>query len=129
MCCHPTNELLLCVALQVTLVACGVVAANMLFVNYQDFSGVVHPGALSFLNVNSKPLSLPAFPFSVLMPALSLLLVFRTNTGYFRWNEARTLWGGLINNCRNVVRQANTFFPQVCVAIPLMSYSYVFSSH
>ena len=31
---------------------------------------------------------LPALPFSILMPALSLLLVFRTNTGYSRWNEA-----------------------------------------
>ena len=26
-------------------------------------------------------------------------------------NEARTLWGGLINNCRNVVRQSNQYFP------------------
>ena len=55
-------------------------------------------------------MALPALPFNVLLPALSLLLVFRTNTAYFRWNEARTLWGGLINNCRNVVRQSNTFF-------------------
>ena len=31
---------------------------------------------------------LPALPFTILMPALSLLLVFRTNTGYSRWNEA-----------------------------------------
>merc|ERR1719389_1445209 len=62
-----------------------------------------------FLNI--KPLPLPALPFTIAMPALSLLLVFRCNTGYARWNEARTLWGGLINNCRNVVRQANTFFP------------------
>ena len=36
---------------------------------------------------------LPALPFTILMPALSLLLVFRTNTGYSRWNEARTPWG------------------------------------
>ena len=43
--------------------------------------------------------------------ARSLPLAFRTNTAYSRWNEARTLWGGLINNCRNVVRQGNTFFP------------------
>jgi len=63
------------------------------------------------LNFNNAALSLPAFPFSIASPALSLLLVFRANTGYARWNEARTLWGGLINNCRNVVRQTNTFFP------------------
>ena len=28
-----------------------------------------------------------------------------------RWNEARTLWGGVINTCRNVVRQSNQYFP------------------
>lgn len=95
----------------VTLAAAFVVGFNMFFYQYQDLSGVVHPGPLSFLAGNIKTLSLPALPFSIAMPALSLLLVFRTNTGYSRWNEARTLWGGLINNCRNVVRQSNTFFP------------------
>ena len=34
---------------------------------------------------------LPALPFTILMPALSLLLVFRTNTGYSRWNEVSEL--------------------------------------
>ena len=95
----------------VTLDALFVVLFNMLFYEYQDFSGVVHPAPLQFLDANIKALSLPALPFTILMPALSLLLVFRTNTAYSRWNEARTLWGGLINNCRNVVRQGNTFFP------------------
>ncbi|HJY11354.1 MAG TPA: bestrophin family ion channel [Flavobacterium sp.] len=32
---------------------------------------------------------------------ISLLLVFRTNTAYDRWWEARKLWGGLVNNSRN----------------------------
>ena len=36
-------------------------------------------------------LMLPALPFTILMPALSLLLVFRTNTGYARWNEVSEL--------------------------------------
>jgi len=95
----------------VTSVATFVVVFNMLFVSYQDFGGVSHIGPLNMFDSTLKSLSLPALPFSIAMPALSLLLVFRTNTGYFRWNEARTLWGGLINNCRNVVRQTNTFFP------------------
>jgi len=90
----------------VTLDATFVVLINALFAGYQDFDGIVHPGPLMM-----PALMLPALPFTILMPALSLLLVFRTNTGYARWNEARTLWGGLINNCRNVVRQCNTFFP------------------
>ena len=32
---------------------------------------------------------------------ISLLLVFRTNTAYDRWWEARKLWGSLVNNSRN----------------------------
>jgi len=94
----------------VTLGAMSVVVLNMLFYSYQDLSGVLHPGPLMF-DTGAIKFSLPALPFTILMPALSLLLVFRTNTGYSRWNEARTLWGGVINNCRNVVRQSNTFFP------------------
>jgi ion channel-forming bestrophin family protein len=95
----------------VTAAAVFVVVFNMLFVGYEDLSGISHVGPLNFLDADIKTLSLPALPFSIAMPALSLLLVFRTNTAYSRWNEARTLWGGLINNCRNVVRQTNTFFP------------------
>lgn len=33
---------------------------------------------------------------------ISLLLVFRTNTAYDRWWEARKLWGSLVNNSRNL---------------------------
>jgi putative membrane protein len=33
---------------------------------------------------------------------LSLLLVFRTNTAYDRWWEGRRLWGGFVNNSRNL---------------------------
>ncbi len=33
---------------------------------------------------------------------LGWLLVFRTNTAYGRWWEARTLWGGLVNASRNM---------------------------
>lgn len=96
-------------AITVTSVFCVVI--NMLLVGYQDFSGAMQPAPLAWLDVNVGAISLPALPFSIMMPALSLLLVFRTNTGYSRWNEARTLWGGVINNCRNMVRQANLYFP------------------
>jgi len=68
-------------------------------------------------------LALPALPFTIMMPALSLLLVFRTNTAYARWNEARTLWGGVVNSCRNVVRQSNTFFP---VYIYIYTYIHIY---
>lgn len=36
-------------------------------------------------------------------------VVFRTNTSYFRWNEARSAWGRIINQSRNVMRQGTVW--------------------
>lgn len=41
--------------------------------------------------------------------ALSLLLVFRTNTAYARWWEGRKIWGMLTNRSRDFVRQSNAY--------------------
>ena len=38
-------------------------------------------------------------------PALGLLLVFRTNTAYARWNEARMAWAAIENHSINLARQ------------------------
>jgi predicted membrane chloride channel (bestrophin family) len=55
----------------------------------------------------SRPqLGLPALPFTVTSTFLSLLLVFRTNSAYGRWWEARCIWGAIINTCRDIVRQS-----------------------
>jgi len=43
---------------------------------------------------------------------ISLLLVFRTNTAYDRWWEGRKLWGGLVNNTRNLSIKLNGFLPK-----------------
>jgi putative membrane protein len=43
--------------------------------------------------------------------ALSLLLVFRTNTAYDRWWEGRKLWGALVNNSRNLAIKLNGILP------------------
>ncbi|MBX2920934.1 MAG: hypothetical protein KF746_01985 [Chitinophagaceae bacterium] len=40
--------------------------------------------------------------------AISMLLVFRTNTAYDRWWEGRKMWGGLVNNSRNLAIKLNT---------------------
>lgn len=39
---------------------------------------------------------------SLLGFAISMLLVFRTNSAYDRWWEGRKLWGALVNNSRNL---------------------------
>lgn len=45
---------------------------------------------------------LPSSIHAALSLVLGCLLVFRTNTAYNRWWEARTLWGSLINASRNL---------------------------
>ena len=41
-------------------------------------------------------------PYEVGGAALGMLLVLRTNEGIGRWWEARKLWGGIVNQCRNI---------------------------
>lgn len=45
---------------------------------------------------------LPSEIHAALTLVLGWLLVFRTNTAYGRWWEARTLWGALVNASRNL---------------------------
>lgn len=42
--------------------------------------------------------------------AISMLLVFRTNTAYDRWWEGRRLWGALVNNSRNLSVKLSALF-------------------
>jgi ion channel-forming bestrophin family protein len=54
----------------------------------------------------SRPIiSVPMYPFTLTSSFLSLLLVFRTNTAYQRWLEARMVWGSTTNTCRDLTRQ------------------------
>ncbi|BAV08254.1 putative membrane protein [Filimonas lacunae] len=43
--------------------------------------------------------------------AISMLLVFRTNTAYDRWWEGRRSWGALVNSSRNLAIKINAFLP------------------
>ena len=43
--------------------------------------------------------------------ALSMLLVFRTNTAYDRWWEGRRLWGNLVNSSRNLSMKLDAMLP------------------
>ena len=61
-----------------------------------------------FLALGAPSLSIEATaPFSLTSFALSLLLVFRTNTSYARWQEARSIWGGVTNRSRDIFRQVS----------------------
>ncbi len=43
--------------------------------------------------------------------AISMLLVFRTNTSYDRWWEGRKMWGGLVNSSRNLAIKLEVMLP------------------
>ena len=49
---------------------------------------------------------------SLLGFAISMLLVFRTNTAYDRWWEGRKMWGSLVNNSRNLALKLNAILPE-----------------
>ena len=57
-------------------------------------------------------LSLPMAPFTLSSASLGLLLVFRTNTGYARWDEARKAWGLNINRTRDLLRMAVAWYDE-----------------
>ncbi len=69
--------------------------------------------------LQTEYLHLPASSFvknipvmhSLLGFAISMLLVFRTNTAYDRWWEGRKLWGALVNNSRNLAVKLNSMLP------------------
>lgn len=55
-----------------------------------------------------KGITQVGLPFSIvaiLGSALAIFVAFRNNSAYARWWEARTLWGGIVNNSRILLRQ------------------------
>mmetsp|Transcript_35922 Transcript_35922/g.78705 ORF Transcript_35922/g.78705 Transcript_35922/m.78705 type:complete len:418 (+) Transcript_35922:126-1379(+) len=89
-----------------TIVASVVVVYNLFATGYTGLDGVQHGAIIDGL----PKLSLPLNAFTVTSPSLGLLLVFRTNTSYKRWDEARKNWGMNINHTRDLVRMANAFY-------------------
>lgn len=56
-------------------------------------------------------IGLEVAPYEIAGAALGLLLILRTNAGYDRWWEARKLWGGIVNQSRNLVISALAYGP------------------
>lgn len=79
----------------------AVVVAAMRFIDFPDF----YLGPLAF-DLDPVHLTIPLSGHTLLGVALSLLLVFRTNSSYDRYWEGRKLWGGIVNETRNLARQA-----------------------
>jgi len=52
---------------------------------------------------------LSSLPHSLMSSALSLLLVFKTNSAYQRFAEGRKIWENIINNSRDMYRMINLY--------------------
>ena len=77
------------------------------------YSGLIAYLELEFWNLgsNSYVRKIPVM-HTLLGFAISMLLVFRTNTAYDRWWEGRKLWGQLVNNSRNLAIKLAAILPE-----------------
>lgn len=66
----------------------------------------------SFLLPPHLVFSLSVVPFQLLGTALGLLLVFRTNSSYARFNEGRVVWGQCVAYCRDIARVVCSYLPE-----------------
>ncbi len=60
--------------------------------------------AVVLFHLHVFPISLPSTVHTLVGVAFGLLLVFRTNSSYDRFWEGRKLWGGIVNETRNLIR-------------------------
>lgn len=79
-------------------------------------------------------LHVASLPFTLTAPVLALLLVFRTNASYSRFDEARKAWGSNVNRTRDLARQALTWIhnnaPKLqCLLRHIKAYSFCLKDH
>ena len=72
----------------------------------------VYAGLIVFFEIHNPTFKSTIEIHSLLGFVLGLLLVFRTNTAYDRWWEARKLLGALVNTSRNLALKVNSFLPE-----------------
>src|ERR1700754_3931404 len=51
-------------------------------------------------------------PYELIGVALAVFLMIRTNAGYDRWYEGRKLWGGIVNQSRNLAQIGLNYGPR-----------------
>ncbi|QSQ13148.1 bestrophin family protein [Myxococcus landrumensis] len=78
-----------------------------------------------------RPVAIPATVHTLAGLSLSLLLVFRTNSSYDRFWEGRKLWGGIVNETRNLARASGVFLgasPALYAALVRWTAAFPFAS-
>ena len=90
----PSSRIIRSLAAPVLVVASIAFAVGL---NHELVAQGVIPAMWEVPNISPEPINLTSF-------ALSLLLVFRTNSSYGRFDEARKMWGLMLNRTRDVCR-------------------------
>lgn len=62
-----------------------------------------------YFHSHVSDVGIPSIIHTLIGVALGLLLVFRTNASYDRFWEGRKLWGGIVNETRNLTRSTEAF--------------------
>jgi ion channel-forming bestrophin family protein len=78
-----------------------------------------------------RPVSIPSTIHALVGVALGLLLVIRTNASYERFWEGRKMWGGMVNESRNLARGARAFLgssPATARPIILWTIAFAYAS-
>jgi len=76
-----------------------------------------------------SPIGIPSIIHTLIGVALGLLLVFRTNASYDRFWEGRKLWGGIVNETRNLTRSSEAFLinaPEIRKEISLWTIAFAY---
>jgi putative membrane protein len=76
---------------------------------WAGFLSILHRRLLQTHPVAAELMSIPQVPHSLMVSALSLLLVFKTNSAYQRFAEGRKIWETIINTSRDLYRLMNLY--------------------
>lgn len=65
-----------------------------------------------WFHIHVHAVDVPVTVHTLIGLAFGLLLVFRTNASYDRFWEGRKLWGGIVNETRNLIRASEAYLHQ-----------------
>ena len=87
--------------------------------------------AVVYFHIFVTPVGIPSIIHTLIGVALGLLLVFRTNASYDRFWEGRKLWGGIVNETRNLTRSTEAFLinaPEIRKEIALWTIAFSYGT-
>lgn len=81
--------------------------------SFSTFVSFLHNRLLETNPAAAVGMYIPAAPHTLMMSVLGLLLVFRTNSAYARFNEGRKVWEDIINASRDLYRMMMLYEKQI----------------